>query len=83
MADSNDLDVFLLAAKEFAYSLCLCLDSTSRRLLHKDVSALTVFKSKEDQIYSLVEAHDKAGHGRFCKGDRLTVTNLVYPKRND
>jgi len=66
----------------FANGLGLGLNGAGGSLLHKDVSVLTVLKGKENQVNGLFKAHDKAGHLGLGERDRVTLANLVNPKRN-
>ena len=50
MTNTDNLDIFLLTTEKFAYSLCLSLNSTSRRLLNKYISVLAMFEGEEDEI---------------------------------
>src|SRR5574344_71094 len=83
VANTDNLDFFLLAAEKFADSFCLSLDGASRSLLDQDVAILAVLKSKENQIDGLFQAHDEAGHGGLGDGDGVALADLVYPERND
>ena len=83
MADADDLDVFLLAAEEFADGFGLGLDGAGGGFLDEDVAVLAMLEGEEDQVDSFLEAHDEAGHGRFREGDGLAGADLVDPQGDD
>ena len=83
VADSNDFDVFLAAAEEFADGFSLGLDGAGGGFLDEDVAVLAVLEGEEDQVDSFLEAHDEAGHGRFRQCDRLSGADLVDPQGDD
>ena len=43
MTYTNNFDFFFFASEELANSLCLCLNSTSRCFLNKDITILPIF----------------------------------------
>ena len=55
MTDSDYLDIFFLATKELANSLCLCLNSTCRSLLNEYISILSMLECEQYQVNSLFE----------------------------
>ena len=83
VADSDDPDVLLLPAEQFAHRLRLRLDRARRRFLHENVPARAVFEREQHQVDRFVQGHDEAGHARFGDGDRVAVFDLVDPQRND
>ncbi len=83
MADADDLDVFLLAAEEFADGLGLGLDGAGGGFLDEDVAVLAVLEGEEDEVHSLFEAHDETGHPGFGESDGVAFADLVDPKGND
>ena len=83
VADADDLDVFLLAAEEFADGLGLGLDGAGRGFLDEDVAVLPMLEREEHEVDGLIQAHYEAGHRRFGEGDGLAGTNLVDPEGND
>ena len=83
MTDTDNLDIFLLTTEKFAYSLCLSLNSTSRRLLNKYITVLAMFEGEEDEINGFFERHDEAGHFRFGQCNRVAVADLFDPKWNN
>ena len=83
MADTDDLDVFLLAAEKFADGLGLGLDGAGRGLLDEDVAVLPVLEGEEHEVDGLVQAHYEAGHRRFGEGNGLAIAYLVDPQGDD
>ena len=83
MSNADNLDIFLFAAEEFADGFGLGLDGAGGGFLNEDVAILAVLEGEEDKIDSLLEAHDKAGHGRFREGDGLSGADLVDPQGDD
>ena len=41
-----------------------------------------MLKSKKDQVYGLVQRHDKAGHGPVCNCNGIAFPDLVDPQRD-
>ena len=72
MADTDNLDVFLLATEELADGLGLGADGAGGGLLNEDVAVLPVLEGEENQVYGLLETHDEAGHRRLGEGDGVT-----------
>ena len=83
MADADDADVLLPAAKELAHGLGLRLDRAGGCLLHQNIAARAVLEGEEDEIDRLIERHDEARHRRLRDGDGIAVLDLVDPERND
>ena len=61
----------------------LGLDGAGGGFLDQDVAILAVLESEEDQIDGLFERHNKTGHLGLSEGDRIPLTNLVNPERNN
>lgn len=83
MADADDADVLLPAAKELAHGLGLRLDRAGGCLLYQNIAARAVLEGEEDEIDRLIERHDEARHRGLCDGDEVAVLDLVDPERND
>ena len=83
VADADDLDVFFLAAEEFAHGFGLRPDGASGGLLHEDVAVLAVLEGEEHQVHRFVEAHNESCHRRLGEGDGLVVADLVDPQGDD
>ena len=83
VADADDPDVLFLPAEQFAHRLRLRLDRARRRFLDEYVPARAVFEREQHEIDRFVQRHDETGHFRFGDGDRIAVSDLVYPERND
>ena len=69
--------------EKVANSLSLSLDGAGWCFLNENVTVLTMFKCEENEVNCLFERHDKASHFRFGEGDRVAVTDLVNPQRNN
>ncbi len=83
MADAYDLDVFFLAAEEFAHRFGLGLYGAGGSLLDEDVAVLAVLEGEEHQVNRLLEAHYEAGHLGFGEGDGVALADLVDPEGYD
>ena len=83
MADPDDADILLFAAKELAYGFRLRPDGAGRRLLHEDIAARAVLESEEDEIDRLIERHDEARHRGLRDRNGVAVLDLVDPERDN
>lgn len=82
MTDTDDFDVFLLAAEQLANGLGLGLDGAGGGLLDQDVTVTAVLEGKEDKVDGFVERHDEPCHGGFRERDRAAITDLLDPERD-
>ena len=83
MTDANHLDILLLTTEQLTHRLRLRLYRACRSLLHQDVTILPMLKGKQHQVHSLLERHDKSRHLRLRQRNRVALTNLLNPQRDD
>ena len=69
--------------EEVSNSFSLSLNSTSWGFLNKNVSILAMFEGEEYEIYSFFETHDEACHFWLGESNRVAITDLVDPQRNN
>ena len=58
-------------------------DRGSIGFLNEEVARIAVFKSKEHQVYRLIEIHQKARHFRIGDGNGFSRSDLLDKKRDD
>ena len=76
-------DVRTGIAEQLLDSLCQITDGGSVRLLDEQVAGVGVLEGKHNQIHSLVQIHQEAGHVGVGDGDGVASLDLVDEQRND
>ena len=76
-------DVRAGIAEQLLDSLSQIADSGSIRLLDEQITGICMLESEQDQIHSLVQVHQKAGHIGVGNGDGIASLDLVNEQRND
>ena len=83
VANADDADILLPAAKELTHGLGLRLDRAGGRLLHQDIAARAVLEGEEDEVDRLIERHNEPRHRGLRDGDGIAILDLIDPERND
>ena len=76
-------DVRTGIAEQLLDSLSQIADGRGISLLDEQVAGIGVLKSEHNQIYSLVQIHQEAGHVGVGDGDGIAGLDLVNEQRND
>ena len=76
-------DVRAGIAEQLLDSLSQIADGGSIRLLDEQITGICMLESEQDQIHSLVQVHQKAGHVGVGDGDGVARLDLVDPQWND
>ena len=76
-------DVRAGIAEQLLDSLSQIADGGSIRLLDEQITGICMLESEQDQIHSLVQVHQKAGHIGVGNGDGVASLDLVDEQRND
>lgn len=76
-------DVRTGVAEEMLDSLCQITNGGSVCLLDEQVAGVGVLEGEHNQIHSLVQIHQEAGHVGVGDGDGIAGLNLVNEQRND
>ena len=76
-------DVRTGIAEQLLDGLCQIADGGSIRLLDEQITRICMLESEQDQIHSLVQVHQKAGHVGVGDGDGIASLDLVDEQRND
>ena len=76
-------DVRAGIAEQLLDSLSQIADGGSIRLLDEQITGICMLESEQDQIHSLVQVHQKAGHVGVGDGDGVACLDLVDEQRND
>ena len=76
-------DVRTGIAEQLLDSLGKITDGGGISLLDEQVTGVGVLESEHDQIHSLVQVHQEAGHVGVGDGDGITSLDLVDEQRND
>ena len=80
---TDDADILLVTAEQLADGVGLGANGTGGSLLHQDIAALAVLEGEQNQVYGLIQGHDKAGHGTVGDGDGVPCAELVDPQGDD
>ena len=76
-------DVRTGIAEQLLDGLCQIADGGSIRLLDEQITGICMLESEQDQIHSLVQVHQEAGHIGIGDGDGIASLDLVNEQRND
>ena len=76
-------DVRASVTKQLLNSLCQITNGGSIRLLDEQITGICMLESEQDQIHSLVQIHQEAGHVGIGDGDGIASLNLVDEQRDD
>ena len=76
-------DVRAGIAEQLLDSLSQIADGGSIRLLDEQITGICMLESEQDQIHSLVQVHQKAGHVGVGDGDGVASLDLIDKQRND
>ena len=76
-------DVRAGIAKQLLDSLSQIADGGSVCLLDEQVAGVGVLEGEHNQIHSLVQIHQEAGHVGVSDGDGVASLDLVDEQRND
>ena len=76
-------DVRTGIAEQLLDGLCQIADGGSIRLLDEQITGICMLESEQDQIHSLVQVHQKAGHVGVGDSDGVACLDLVDEQRND
>ena len=76
-------DVRTSITEELLDSLGQIADGRSVRFLDEQIAGVGVLESEHNQVHSLVQVHQEAGHIGIGDGDGVAVFNLVNEQRND
>ncbi len=71
------------AAEDLLDRLAKVADGRCRRLLDEQVAGVGVLEGELNEINSLVEVHEEAGHARIGDGQRLALADAVDEQRDD
>ena len=80
---TSTYDVRAGIAKQLLDSLSQIADGGGICLLDEQIAGVGVLESEHNQIHSLVQVHQEAGHVGVGDGDGVAVFNLVDEQRND
>ena len=81
MAGANDVRTGV--AEELLDSLCQITNGGSVCLLDEQVAGIGVLEGEHNQIHSLVQIHQEAGHVGVGDGDWIASLDLVNKQRDD
>ena len=76
-------DVRARIAEQLLNSLRQIADGRGIRLLNKQIAGIGVLESEHDQIHSLVQVHQEAGHVGVSDGDGVASLDLVDEQGDD
>ena len=76
-------DVRTGIAEQLLDGLCQIADGGSVRLLDEQVTGIGVLEGEHNQVHSLVQIHQKAGHVGVGDGDGIASLDLVDEQRDD
>ena len=76
-------DVRTGIAEQLLDGLCQIADGGSIRLLDEQITGICMLESEQDQIHSLVQIHQEAGHVGIGDGDGIASLDLVDEQRDD
>ena len=76
-------DVRTGITKQLLDCLCQIADGGSIRLLDEQITGICMLESEQDQIHSLVQVHQKAGHVGVSDSDGVACLDLVDEQRNN